>query len=248
MDAYYSIWRILKINKRYKSLIDFSFYLVKISHNSEVLFEDWLKSYILYSKALYLDDKLNDALELLRGLLDIFANIPLDEIKYLSEINKKNKISLKNNNFFDFDYVLSFYSKYHIYSKCEAIFTKRIKHLDNKINWDIESIGIGIDNDGYLDININKNENINTKRKIKQNYIDKISKTLIEDDDIVNFNSDIYTNKFEEDENNYSEISSSLKISSNSFNNIYYKYNNDENLNENKGKEKFKFILKYNYF
>ena len=101
MNANYSIWRILKINKKSKSLIDFSFYLVKLSHNTEVLFEDWLKSYILYSKALFLDNKLNDALELLRGLLDIFANIPLDEIKYLSEINKNNKISLKNN-FFDF--------------------------------------------------------------------------------------------------------------------------------------------------
>jgi hypothetical protein len=232
MDAYYSIWRILKINKRYKSLIDFSFYLVKISHNSEVLFEDWLKSYILYSKALYLDNKLNDALELLRGLLDIFANIPLDEIKYLSEINKNNKISLKNNNFFDFDYVLSFYSKYHIYSKCEAIFTKRIKYLDNKINWDIDSIGI--DYQGYLDIN----ENIGSRRKIKQNYIDKISKSLIDNDDIVNFDNDIYTNRFEDDENNFIDDSPSLKISSNSFNNIDYRFENEENLYENKGNRK----------
>jgi hypothetical protein len=145
MNAYYSIWRLLKINKKNKSLLQFSFYLIKIAHSAEVTYEDWLKSYILFSKALFLDGKLDDALEILRGLLDIFANIPLDEIKYLSEINKNNKISLKNN-FFNFDYALSFYSKYHVYAKCEAIFRSTFKSRENKISRDFNLKGVSSKN------------------------------------------------------------------------------------------------------
>ena len=137
------------MNKKFKLLIDFSFLMVKISHSSDVLYEDWLKCYILYSKALFLDNKFDEALELLRGLLDIFVNIPLDGIKYVSEINKKNKISLKNN-FIDNENIMNFYSKYHIYTKCEAIFCTRLKKKDNKFNWSIKEIILEEENSNIL--------------------------------------------------------------------------------------------------
>ena len=139
MPAYYSIWRILKIQKQFTILLAFSYLLIKTSHREEVPYEDWLKSYILFSKALYLDNKLDDSLEILRGLLDIFPNIPLDEIKYLPEIHNQNKNYLKNN-FFDFESAVKFYSKYHVYNKCEGIFktfnnkTKKILSKNYKID------------------------------------------------------------------------------------------------------------------
>ena len=176
MNAYYSIWRLLKINKKNKSLLQFSFYLIKIAHSAEVTYEDWLKSYILFSKALFLDGKLDDALELLRGLLDIFANIPLDEIKYLSEINKNNKISLKNN-FFNFDYALSFYSKYHVYTKCEAIFRSTLKSRDNKISRDFNLKGV-------------------SSKNTSQQTIEKFSKSLIEEEYYNDISDDIYSENY----------------------------------------------------
>jgi len=186
MNANYSIWRLIKINRRYKSLLSFSYYLIKIAHNAEVTYEDWLKCYVLYSKALFLDGKLDDALELLRSLLDIFANIPLDEIKYLTEINKNNKISLKNN-FFNFDSALAFYSKYHVYSKCEGLFKSSFKSRDNKISRDFNIIGAS------------------RKNTYEQNN-DKCAKSLNQDDLNYDISDDIYSenySKYFNDESSY---------------------------------------------
>lgn len=226
MNAYYSIWRILKLKKKKKSLLTFSFYIVKIAHSSEVTYEDWIKSYLLFSKALFLDNKLDDALELLRALLDIFANIPLDEIKYLAELNKNNKISSKNN-FFNFDYVLSFYSKYHVYSKCEAIFNSIIKIRETKLSRDF-----------------NKNTIFSSKISSKNNTSEKISKSLNED--YYNNNvSDMYSNiNFYRDESSSPTSSPSqitpfdinLSPSKNSQNCNNYSNNNispSKNLNNN---------------
>jgi hypothetical protein len=171
----------LKINKKKKILLRFSLYLLKISHSSEVSYEDWIKCYVLFSKALYLDGKLDDALELLRGILDIFANIPLDDIKYLSEINKNNKISLKNN-FFNFDFALSFYSKYHVYSKCEAIFKSVYKTREYKISREFNIRG------SPNVINSQNNKEKNSRSTYEEEYYNDISDVYTEN----------YSNKFNE--------------------------------------------------
>jgi len=211
MDAYYSIWRLLKINKRNRSLLNFSYYLVKIAHSAEVSYEDWLKSYILLSKALFLDGKLDDALELLRGLLDIFANIPLDDIKYLSEINKNNKISLKNN-FFNFDYALSFYSKYHVYSKCEAIFKSRFKLRENKISWDLNLRGA-------------------SSKNTSQITSEKFGKSLNEEENLNDISDDCYTEnysrRFDGSPLLRSPLKSQVKKNLNTSNNSYIEISNN---------------------
>lgn len=227
MNAYYTIWRLLKINKRNKSLLQFSFYIIKIAHSAEVSYEDWLKAYILFSKALFLDGKLDDALELLRGLLDIFANIPLDDIKYLSEINKNNKISLKNN-FFNFDFALSFYSKYHVHSKCEAIFSSTFKSREHKISRDFNLKGAS------------------SKNTIQQTT-EKFSKSLNEEDYYNDISDDIYTENFSRHVNDGSPYVSPFDVE---------KSPNKKNLNlsnnsyidvSNNGKRLFCLILDIKY-
>jgi hypothetical protein len=131
MDAYFALWRIIKHCREYKVLLNFSFFMIKNSHSTDVSYEDWIKSYILYAKALFLNERYDDSVELLRNMLDIFANIPLDHIKFLSEVHKSNKI-FTTNNFVNFDYALSFYSKYHVYKKSEAIFQFNFKSKTNK--------------------------------------------------------------------------------------------------------------------
>jgi tetratricopeptide (TPR) repeat protein len=138
MNAYFSLWKLLKHKNEYKTLLNFSYFMVKNAHDNEVTYEDWLNSYILYTKALFLNKRIDDAIELLRSLLDIFANIPIEEIKYLSEIYKSNKISITNN-LFNFDKALGFYSKFHIYKKCEAIFlSNNTKHKEKHFNFIIK--------------------------------------------------------------------------------------------------------------
>ncbi len=107
--------------KEYKILLKSSLLMLKSSHSNEVNFSEWIKSYVLYAKALYLNARYEDSVELLRNLLDVFANIPLEEVKFLSEVNKNNRISMTNV-FEYFEWALNFYSKYHVYKKSEAIF------------------------------------------------------------------------------------------------------------------------------
>jgi len=87
--------------------------MLKSSHSNEVNFSEWIKSYVLYAKALYLNARYEDSVELLRNLLDVFANIPLEEVKFLSEVNKNNRISMTNV-FEYFEWALNFYSKYQL--------------------------------------------------------------------------------------------------------------------------------------
>jgi hypothetical protein len=121
MPALFAVWKILSFLKEFKLLLNFSYFMIKVSHMNEVSFSDWIYSYILYSRALLLNNKAEDAITLLRNTLDVFVNIPLEEVKFLSEVNKTNKIS-STNVFFNFDTALSFYSKYHVYQKSEGIF------------------------------------------------------------------------------------------------------------------------------
>jgi hypothetical protein len=143
MNAYFALWKILKYKKEYRMLLLFSHFMIKNAHDHEVTFGDWLKSYILYSNALYYNNRYDDAIELLRSLLDIFSNIPIEEIKYLTEIYKTNKVSTTNN-LVNFDKALGFYNKYHVYKKCEAIFlfTSKFKgrHFSFNINYYNERI------------------------------------------------------------------------------------------------------------
>ena len=132
MQAHFALWRVLKSLKENKVLLKFSFFMVKCSHSNEVNSSEWIKAYILYAQALFLNAKYEDAIELLRNLLDLFANIPIDEIKFLSEVNKNNKISLTNV-FEYFEWALNFYSKNHVYEKSKAIFNFNFKKKFKKI-------------------------------------------------------------------------------------------------------------------
>ncbi len=116
------LWKVLKYSTEEKKLfLYFSFYLVKISHSNEVCFSDWIKAYIFLSKALFLNDKIDDAINLLINLLDIFPCIPIEDFKYLSEVYRMNNISLTNM-FVNFDISLKYFSKYHVYEKTKGIF------------------------------------------------------------------------------------------------------------------------------
>jgi hypothetical protein len=159
MNSYFAIWRLLKVKGDLRILLNFSYFMVRAAHNSEVTYEDWVKAYILYSKALSLTNKKEEASLLLRNLLDIFANIPLDEVKFLSEIHKANRVSTTNN-FINFDYALSFYSKHHVYKKSEAIF-----HFNYKLKCGKEKFKIS--EEDKLKYNLNEPTNqAEIKKKI----------------------------------------------------------------------------------
>lgn len=121
IPAYISLWKLIKRENNKKLLLSFSFFLIKISHNDEVSIKDLIYSYILYSKALCFNDKIESALEILRYLLEIFPCFPIEDLKYVEEIQKNNKISFKNN-LFNHEIISRFYSRLHIYEKCEPIF------------------------------------------------------------------------------------------------------------------------------
>jgi hypothetical protein len=121
MPAFFMLWKILKYSDEKKLFLYFSFYMVKISHSNEVSFSDWIKSYILLSKALFLNSMIDDGINLLRILLDVFACIPIEDFKYLSEIYRINNISLTNM-FVNFDSSLKYFSKYHVYEKSLGLF------------------------------------------------------------------------------------------------------------------------------
>jgi hypothetical protein len=171
IEVYFALWKLIKLKEENRILLNFSYYMIRQSHNPEINYDDWIKSYILYSKALFINNRVEDALELLRNLLDIFANIPLEEIKFLSEVNKSNRISTTNN-FVNFDYALSFYSKYHVYQKSEAIFHYNYKSkTGGKEKFELGGVKLF---DMELDNN-NNNNNILNKNLIKQKIIKSLS-------------------------------------------------------------------------
>ncbi len=117
--------------KIYSILLNYSYFLVKLAHNDDVCNSYWVKAYLKYSKALFLNEKYDKCISVLINLLDIFSVIPLEEIKFLNVVNIKNKISIVNN-YENFDIILKFYSKVHVYKKCEEIF------YENHINVESE--------------------------------------------------------------------------------------------------------------
>jgi len=121
-------------------LLKYSYYLVKLSHNDEVPYSDFIRAYLKYSKALYINEKYDKCILILINLLDIFPVIPLDEIKFLTEVNKKNKISLINN-FMNFDQILKFYSKIQVYKKCEDVFYENHIKKHNLFAEDFNAFG-----------------------------------------------------------------------------------------------------------
>lgn len=141
-------------------LLKFSYFMIKICQNEEISFSDWIKAYVLYSKSLYYNKKYDQAIQILISLLDIFANIPHEDIKFLSEINKDNKISITNV-FVNFDTALNFYSKYHVFRKCEEIFINNYNRKDNIILFDKE-------NDSNLE---EEEKQIEVENKLQENLL-----------------------------------------------------------------------------
>jgi hypothetical protein len=165
-----------------KILLKYSYYLVKLSHNEEINFNDWLKAYLKYSKALFLNEKYDKSIMILINLLDIFSVIPLDELKFLQEINKKNKISFINN-FINFDVLLKFFSKSQVYKKCESIFEE--EHLKKQdIFGEIEELNLNDDDsmkkrkrNNLSDNNSNEeNENSKDENSSRENLSKSVSR------------------------------------------------------------------------
>jgi len=125
MKANYLLWDIIKTLEDYHLLIKYSYYLIKICHSEHVVYADWLNSYKLYAKALFLNNMYEDAIHILMNTLDIFVTLPIDEIKFINVIHKKNNISLTN------EFVNSsanvFFSKKRIFEKSIEYFRKPIK-------------------------------------------------------------------------------------------------------------------------
>ncbi len=177
-NAYFALWKILEnisnkkdngktkiIYSNYNQahantvLLKFSLFIVKNSLNEEVSTSDWVNSFIKYSKALYYNDKFDQAITVLMALLDIFCLFPREDIKFLPIINKNNQISLTNV-FENFDKALSFYSKFHIYKKCEEIFN------DNYIKK--ENIGTNLQT--YNQFDNRKSEKSNQTNQTNEHY------------------------------------------------------------------------------
>lgn len=176
------IWKIIKLHFKDETLLlKFSLLAIHLTFNSEVTTDDWLQVYLLYAKALMLNRKLNDALDILRNLLDLFAIINLDNLAYLNQIYKANK-KTSTNNLLDLDYILSFYSRSHVYNKCEDIFIQY--HSDvfsNKYD----------DNDLNNSFDLNKVSEKLTKESKDKNYdINDENK-----DDIENKDNDVSVDK-----------------------------------------------------
>ncbi len=168
-----------------KILLKFSFFILKISQNEEISFSDWIKAIILYSKSLYYNEKFDQAIQSLIYLLDIFAITPHENIKFLSEINKDNKISITNV-FVNFDLALNFYSKHHVYKKCEDIFLDNYVKKENMILFDnLETL---IENDGDQKNKIEE-ENIFTLKIFEENELEKDFSRSFENN-IKNVNAD----------------------------------------------------------
>lgn len=127
------LWKVLKYSEETKLFLYYSFFMLKVSHSNEVSVSDFIKSYVLLSKALFLNSKFDEAVNLLRNLLDTFACIPIEDLKYLSEIYRLNNISLTNM-FVNFDSSLKFFSKYHVYEKSKGIFVM-LANLRKKNNY-----------------------------------------------------------------------------------------------------------------
>jgi hypothetical protein len=137
MLAHFALWDLIKLEEDYKFLLKFSLFTLKVAHSNGVELSYWVNSYYNYAKALVLNNENDDAIKLLIILLDNFASIKLDDIKYLNSIYKENKVSYTLN-FKNFDAGLKFYSKNYIFDKAEYIFKKhhKFKKNDKKINSD----------------------------------------------------------------------------------------------------------------
>jgi hypothetical protein len=129
IKAGFAIWKILTTNRSLQ--LKFTHYLVKLAHNPNIKLSHWIKAYILYSKALYHNTRYRDAIQVLRNLLGVFFQIPLDEVRSLSEINKENRLQLTNV-YLNYDCALEYYSSYTVYKKCEPIFLDNNSY-DNRI-------------------------------------------------------------------------------------------------------------------
>ena len=121
MPAIFLLWKILKFSDEKKLFLYYSYYMVKLSHSNEVSCSDWVKAYILLAKALFMNNLIDDAINLLRNLLDVFACIPIEDLKYLSEIYRMNNISITNM-FVNYDTSLKYFSKFHVFEKSKGLF------------------------------------------------------------------------------------------------------------------------------
>ena len=172
MEALFFTWKILFYTKDYKLLLYFSHYALKIAHFHEVSFSDWIKCYVLYSKALKFNKKYDDAILTLINCLDLYAHIPLESLKYLSKIYCQNKISTTNY-FSDFDKTLQFYSKYSVYKKNQPILERnkimkieeKSIHTDEKFDLIDEDVNKSTNKEQNLEIS-----NINPHADTFNNY------------------------------------------------------------------------------
>ena len=145
MPAHFALWDLIKLEEDYKFLLKFSLFTLKVAHSNGVELNYWINAYYNYSKALVLNNENDDAIKLLIIMLDNFASIKLDDIKYINSIYKENKISYTHE-FKNFESGLKFYSKNYIFEKAEYIFKKNHRFRKNDKNMNSDNILSSIDN------------------------------------------------------------------------------------------------------
>lgn len=140
MEAHQLMWKIIKHHKDYILLLKYSSLIVKLAHQDEVTTGNWTQSLIYYAKALALNGKHEEALELLRNLLDLYPNIPIDNLKYLNKVYQENK-RFTTNFIPSTESALSLYSRYHVYKISEYLLhkTSRKSSTQGSINSKDES-------------------------------------------------------------------------------------------------------------
>jgi hypothetical protein len=168
MPAYFSLWDLIKSEENYKFLLKFSLFTIKTAHSNCVETQFLVRSYYNYSKALVLNNENDDAIKLLLILLDNYAPIKCDDIKFLKNIYKDNKITHKHG-FQNFEEALKFYSKNHIVEKVEPIFKKYHRQLFSNKKRNSEKILSSLDHSDQITLMQSKITSNNDKNEIQEN-------------------------------------------------------------------------------
>jgi hypothetical protein len=186
--------------------------MIKIFQYDEVPLDVWINSYILYSKALFLSGKIDSSLELLGFCVDIFPFFPIEDLKYVGDIQKNKKNKFKSN-IFDQEIFGSFYNRMNIFNKCSKIFKENSIFEDptekDKQLYDYDYKESNFD-DNYL-----KNKNLFSKIFDEKKEIDMNNfSTRIEKH---NFNKGktLNSSKIKEENENISNFSLKKNLNSN---------------------------------
>jgi hypothetical protein len=188
--------------------------MIKIFQYDEVPLDIWINSYILYSKALFLNGKIDSSLALLGFCIDIFPCFPIKDLKFVGEIQKNNKNNIKSN-IFDQEILGSFYNRINIFNKCSNIFK------ENSIFNDPSEEDKKIYDYDYIENNYHQDNDTNNKILSPKIFDENKDKVMMNDYQTFNRKDSIKdkkipgSSKIKEGKNDRSSFSDKKKINSN---------------------------------